>query len=493
MSNDTISFSGDNFTEQIGIYMDEISEKIYEIDDRTKTIVENEGDIIAYLNSVRCTLSLGMAIRRHLCGKFGKKNDNGYEFVLTDGTRISVTDFLRRDYDIQNEDIKEYTAVFWDIYQKFNSDLPIPKFTIAEARRLLRVDSACQRKKMFEISFALHVNPGEMNKFLTDVLALQTYSMRDPKEIIAYFCHSKEEYNSYAEYVRLVDIYEKEIASQATEAPKKSSYTSYATESLNRINSEKELLDFLKQNHADFEGYSQTAYREFRQMYDKACEKIHDVQSLSNDEYLSSGHMESLQQRLDREARLDQAVMLRSIGNSAALAKKLGIEKIGNPEQLAHRMLQFIPRATFERSQNGKTVVSSDFISISNGEAGQKNKKVQTTTLPKDITMNLLMRDRLDDLLLQLKPVERKDLVFLKYFLFSLDLQEKDSYTYADYLVFREECDDMLMRCGMSRLYAANRFENLVMLSLLSSDPFEMFEDIIENSFINEPGKSEED
>ena len=102
--------------------------------------------------------------------------------------------------------------------------------------------------------------------------------------------------------------------------------------------------------------------------------------------------------------------------------------------------------------------------------------------------MNLLMKDRLDDLIKRIKPVGRKDLVFLKFFLFSLDLQEQNNdYSANDYFAFIDECNDMLVRCGMSRLYLANRFENLILLSLLSSNPFEMFENIIECSFINEP------
>ena len=104
--------------------------------------------------------------------------------------------------------------------------------------------------------------------------------------------------------------------------------------------------------------------------------------------------------------------------------------------------------------------------------------------------MNLLMKDRLDDLIRQLKPVERKDLVFLRFYVFSLDLQENGGeYSFSDYEIFMEECNDMLLRCGMSRLYPANRFENLIMLSLLAAYPFEMFENIIEYSFMNEPGQ----
>lgn len=107
--------------------------------------------------------------------------------------------------------------------------------------------------------------------------------------------------------------------------------------------------------------------------------------------------------------------------------------------------------------------------------------------LPKEITMNFPMRDRLDNLLSKKKAVERKDLVFMKFYIFSKYLEDKGEYTASDYNTFRYECNDMLVRCGFSRLYPANRFENLVMLSLLASNPFEMFETIIEYSFLNEP------
>lgn len=487
MNNFDNSFSSDNFTEWVEENIEEFSGKIYDIDDGISSIEDSEEEIIRYLTGIRCSLSLGMAIRRYLCGKFASKTDNGYRFVLQDGSEVSVQDYMREDYSIENDDIKEYTSVFYDVYMKYNPDLSIPKFNVAEARRLLRVDSACQRKKMFEISFALHVNPAEMNKFLTDVLAVQTYNYRDPYEIIAYFCHSQEEYNSYAAYIDLVNKYKTQIAKKVGTEEKRSSYTAYAMKEIQtNINSERELFKFLSENQADFIGFSQTAYNEFRLMYDKVCEKVR-YQRPTNDDYLHNATFSTVHDREVYEDRVSRSVKWNQIDNSKVLAKKLGVPFIGNPEQLAYAMLSFIPRATFKKQQDGKTVVSADFISISNGESGQKSKKVQTTKMPKDITMNLLMRDRLDDLLLQNKQVERKDLVFLKFFLFALHLRETDSYSYVEYLGFKDECNDMLLRCGMSRLYAANRFENLILLSLLSSRPFEMFEDIIEYSFINEP------
>lgn len=203
------------------------------------------------------------------------------------------------------------------------------------------------------------------------------------------------------------------------------------------------------------------------------------IQALSNDEYVAPSAGTTQEQRSQRIERLNKARELHEVANT---------------EQLAKLMLQCIPRATWKKAnKDGKSAVTDDFIPIYNGEAGQASKKTQTTSLPKEITMNLLMKDRLDDLIRQLKPVERKDLVFLKFYVFSLELQESDhDYSAKDYGIFMDECNDMLLRCGMSRLYPANRFENLILLSLLSSNPFEMFENIIEASFFNEPNPTAE-
>lgn len=481
----------EGYTEKVSVWMDEFSERIYEIDDGLASIEENEDEIIEYLCSKRCALSLGMAIRRYLCTKFGTKQEGcGYVFVLRDGSTVSVGDYLKKEYDIETNDIKEFTDVFFDIYQKYNPDVPIPKFSIAEARRLLRVDGSCQRKKMFEISFALHVTPEEMNKFLTDVLAEQTYNLRSPREIIALFCHSREEYNSYAEYARLLSKYEAEADSYPSDGIKRTNYTLFAGETMKgSINTEKELFAFLKENQSEFSGVSQTAYNEFVCMYNEVCKRVRYRHAL-NDDYLRDATFSTEQERLEFEERVNRSNELKKIENSPKLADELGLEYVGKPEQFARAVFDFIPRATFVReTRSGERVITTDFIPIANGENGQRTRKTQTTRLPRDITMNFLMRDRIDDLLRKKDGVKvsRKDLVFLKYFLFSLDLSEKDGYTLADYLVFKDECDDMLLRCGMSRMYIANRFENLIMLSLLSENPFEMFANIIEYSFINEP------
>lgn len=474
----------DGFTDRLISKMSDFEEMIYDIEDGISSLSENEEAIIEYLKDIRCSMPMGLALRRYLCSKFSDGYTEDAEnvvFTLDDGRKITVRNYTSDDYDILEDDVKEYTDICVYLNEKYNTNtdgIVVLDITKAEFRRLIRSTTVCLRSKMFLLSFALHMNAEEVTKFLTDVLAEQSYNYRDPDEIIAYFCHTHEEVNSYPEFLRIKEEYAKRASVPNPDNVERENYTWYAKIVMTvQVSDEQDLYRFLLSNSANFKGYSKTAYNEFMMLYNAALDKT-EIQTLSNDEYLTYSEATTAEQLKEREDRINKAI---------------GMQKVTNTEQLARRMLQCIPRATTEKIKgDGKKVVTNDFIPIYNGEGGRKSKKVQTTTLPKEITMNLLMKDRLDDLIRQLKPVDRKDLVFLKFYLLSLDLQKKDEYSALDYRVFMDECNEMLVRCGMSKLYPANRFENLILISLVSSNPFEMFEDIIEASFFNEPAPNAE-
>lgn len=444
-------------------------DKIYEMEDDIYGLENRVPEIIDYLKDIHFSMPLGLALRRYICEQYSNGFDEErqcFSFTLPDKL-IFTKDYTSENYDIETDDITEYIQIFNYINAKFNTDengnltIDIPK---AEIRRQLRATTGCIRKKMFDLSFALHMSNEYTAKFLTDVLAEQTYNYREPKEIIALFCQSKEEFNSYQKYNELCQLFDTKSKDIVVTKGKKENYTFFAKSTIiQEIKTEENLIEFLLANISNFYVYSKTAYNEFISLYIKASSSL-----LPSDKKLSF-EGKTIEERI------------------AALKELIKNENLINPEQLAKEMLACIPRATTERIKKGKKIVSNDFISIYNGEGGQDSKKIKTTELPKRITMNLPVSDRLWDLLRREKPVDRKDLVFMKFYVFSLYLQEKDEYSADDYFVFLEECNDLLVRCGMSRLYPGNRFENLIMLSLLASNPFEMFENIIEFSFMNEP------
>lgn len=444
-------------------------DKIYEMEDDIYGLENRVPEIIDYLKDIHFSMPLGLALRRYICEQYSNGFDTEkqcYSFTLPEKV-IFTKDHTSEDYNIETDDIAEYIDIFNYINAKFNTDangnltIDIPK---AEIRRQLRATTGCIRKKMFELSFALHMDSEYTSKFLTDVLAEQSYNYREPKEIIALFCQSNEEFNSYQKYDELCHIFDVKSKDIVKTKEKKENYTSFARSTITQeIKTEEMLMEFLLANISNFYSYSETAYNEFVSLYVKASS------SLLSSEKKTELEGKTIEERI------------------AIIKEQIKNDNLINPEQLAKEMLACIPRATTERIKGGKKIVSNDFINIYNGEGGQDSKKIKTTELPKRITMNLPVSDRLWDLIRREKPVDRKDIVFMKFYVFSLYLQEKDEYSAEDYFIFLDECNDLLVRCGMSRLYPGNRFENLIMLSLLASNPFEMFENIIEFSFMNEP------
>jgi len=482
----------DGLTSFIALKMSDFEEKIYEMEDNIRNPQKNVEEIIEYLKDVNISISFGRALRRYICNRYGTfdATTNQYVFDLVEGESIRVEDYHKDDYNLSNTNCAEFTHLFLAINKLYNTDsdgklwLDFPK---GEARRLLQADSPCRREKMFLVSFALHMDSNETNKFLNDVLAEQTYNFRNPNEIIAFYCQSNEARNSYKKYCQLKQQYEMRVKTAVHLQKMDAGYTRFAKLKIsNAIDNDEQLLQFLTENYANFIGFSQTAYEEFVALLKKAKE-LTTYQALSNDEHINDSAAFTREQYEEKVNRINSAIQSRPVMNN---------------EQLAREMLACIPRYSKKyvrelKDKNGnKTgetlkVVEHDFIAIRNGERGQEKEK-RTTILPKQITKNLLMSDRLNALEKQRKPVERKDLVFLFFYVFSKKIEKKGSYTTKDYNVFIDECNDMLNRCGMSNLYPANQFENLIFLSLLTSNPFEMFETIIEYSFFNEPSAEEE-
>lgn len=453
-------------------------DQIYKIEDDMENIEDNVPQIINYLKDIHFSMPIGLAIRRYICEFLKAEVDTDshrYVFTLDNGATVTTGDYMyNKNYDITSDDISEYVKLFCYINEKYNSDengvLILTDITKAEIRRLLKLTTYCTRKKMFLLSFALHMNSEYTAKFLTDILAEQTYNYREPTEIIALFCQSDEERNSYQNYMRLCSEFEKRSSSVEIPEQKKEGYTIFAAERVCNITDEESLLNFLVDNMPNFYTYSETAYKEFISLYKKAG----DMQPDRKTAPLPSLSDEELQSWINNR--------LNNIAD----------DRLINPEKLARNMLMCIPIASKESTIKGKKVITKDFIHIYNGENGQNSKKVKTTELPKQITMNLPVSDRLWDLIRRIKPVTRKDLVFMKFYCLSLEIEQKPQYSANDYYIFTSECNNMLVKCGMSRLYPGNRFENLILLSLLSNNPFEMFENIIEYSFMNEPSSEQE-
>ena len=457
----------DGYSKKISESLNEWLNKIKKFQSDATELVKNIPALSEYVSNYHHFKPIGLSLRRFMCEKYGEVCTDGkgaFVYKLSDGREIYTGDHTLESYDIEHEDIAEYVDILLDVVKRYNKDSEsvfISNAAKQEFRRLLRSTTSCNRQKAFFLSFALHLDESEVTVLLNETLAEPTYSFRDPYEIIALFCQSHREFNLYSKYLELCQKYEELKADAAETGELKINYTLSVKESFDKdIHTEAELLEFLKENIPNFTGRSETAYKQWLLLYRSISE------DLLGNEFPEFNYEDSAE-----ECR-----------KKFAAAIKAG--KLVTPETLAKKILYYvIPRDSFDKTtRQGQSIVVNDFVKVKTGS----DNPDRTTLMPKQVMENLPYSDRILDLLSMKKPIERKDLIMFKFFRLALLLDDND-YVYdpeVHSMNFLMECNSMLAACDMSGLYPGNRFDALVILTILTQDPYMRFSDIIYESFL---------
>lgn len=388
---------------------------------------------IEYLNDKRNTMNFSFELRRFICKKFGEKTkDNKYICLLKN--EKEERKIILDSYDLDNFSLKEYEDLILFYGKKNNVHI-----SRADGRRWVKDEVSCKRHKLFQISFALEMTIEETNMFLTKILCEQGYNFRNEEEIIYYFCRKNN--ISYDRATELIEIVSNIEDNKKLED--KDIYTKHFKKEIEVINSEEELLDYIKKNKHNFKGFSKTAKEKFIEALNTALE----------------------------------------------LAKLKENFKNMNKDKLEQVMLDGYPRGEKKYGEDEKEC-RKEFESV-------KGSRI------KDILDNITKRDKMDAIIKDKRAVTRKDLIFLNFFnravlsngeervvhdgkygeesKYYFDLAQNNPI--ENMKSFREEMDDILMEVSMGKLYIPNRFDNFILLSLCYDKPLEYFQDLIEESF----------
>ena len=380
---------------------------------------------IEYLNDKRNTMNFSFELRRFICKKFGEKTkDNKYICILKNEKEEKK--IILDSFDLDNFSLNEYEDLILFYGKKNNVHI-----SRADGRRWVKDEVSCKRHKLFQISFALEMSIEETNMFLTKILCEQGYNFRNEEEIIYYFCRKNN--MSYDKAKSLIEITEKIDNNKKKE---EDIYTKHFKKEVEVINSEEELLNYIKKNKHNFKGFSRTAKDKFIEALNTALElaKIKE-----NDSKMNRDRLEKLM--LDGFPREDK-----DYGNEFESVKKSKIKDILDNITKRDKMDAII---SGKRAVTRKDLIFLNFFNravLSNGEDRviHNGKYGEESKYYFDLAQN--------------NPIEN-----MKY--------------------FREEMDDILMEVSMGKLYIPNRFDNFILLSLCYDKPLEYFADLIEESF----------
>lgn len=383
---------------------------------------------IKYLNDKRNTMNFSFELRRFICKKFGiKTKNNKYTCILKN--QQEDKEITLDSYDSENISFKEYEDLILFYGKKNNVGI-----SRSDARRWVKDEVNCKRHKLFQISFALEMSIEETNMFLTKILCEQEYNFRNEEEIIYYFCRKNN--LSYAKAESLIETV------KAIDDNKKSEediYTKHFKKEVENINSEEELLNYIKENKHNFKGFSRTARNKFIEALNTAIE---------------------LQGIIDRDENM-------------------------NRDKLEKAMLSGIPREGKSYGAEFQSIKNSEIKDILENitkrdkmDAIIKGKRAVTR---KDlIFMNFFNRAVLtsgDDNIMHHGTYGEE----AKYY-----FNKAEQEPIENMKLFREEMDDILREAAMGKLYVPNRFDNFILLSLCYDNPLEYFTDLIEESFYEE-------
>ena len=373
--------------------------------------------------------------------------------------------FIENKYYFELKDIRKNVKKFY--VNDFNNDDEISEEDLNSYSKIIRIisdvnevkikkqvaekyllGSSISREGMFKLGFALNMNNEDMIIFFYKVLSQNAYNFRNKKEIVYYFCQSNEEFNNFNIANQLIKEYESSNINKIKSS--KENYTDFVLETLPKIKSKNELFDFLRENEEEFNEISKSSYNRFLVLYEEVKKVLKEHKEICKNN------------------------------------KIIYMEKdIKNPEQMARVMLDgVIPR-------------EKDFIK-------------RSSSVIKDVVVNIPLADRIRNLLDKKVPVERKDIIFFKFFLFNYDMEKRfkeveatleksfkkneitneekekriwQAFQRSNLQDFCFEVNDELNNLGMLPIYPGNKFESLIITSFFFDEPYSFFGEVINNSF----------
>jgi hypothetical protein len=286
-----------------------------------------------------------------------------------------------------------------------------------------------------KISFAIGLSDIQVSHFLRKELGEQDFNIRNAEEIILFYClyHGSD----YSRYIELLKEYNSLIPDHVN-AEVKADYTALFLNNYNEyFSDDAALLGYLLENSGEFINVRQSTIEQFRYLWYKAIKKTNELLMMT-----------------------ENAEPIRE-------------------DEFYHTLCAHLP----QYQKNNATVYTPKGSSIDSLVSLPLNRQRISRLLGKtDESTNRYIYGSAKE------TANKKDLVTMEFYIFcinrEINLRKNIAIDYyADYNRFISETDDMLFENGFYKLYPGNRFDNLVMISLMNTDCWGFWETILEASF----------
>lgn len=287
------------------------------------------------------------------------------------------------------------------------------------------------RKVVFLLGFGLGMSTADVNAFLTKGLREPEINVKDPFEVICWYCYQHR--YSFPKYEKLWDMYQSMAANSLDLRMIYEDRTMDMRGRMHTIQDDAALLAYVTRlkTEDNISRFSATARKYFDRLYDEARDLIaalYNARSESNHHYvreeITAGDMERM---------ICSAIPVDAFGNLT-------------PGRDSSLNQQFLGRR-FSRSRIHRILAGN-------------------------------------------MEIDRFDLITLQFFVYCLKVDDFPKPKQR-YLHFIDTTNQMLENCCMGSLYIANPYECFILMCILSDDPLGTYADVWELSYAS-PDQEEE-
>ena len=355
-----------------------------------------------------------------------------FDYLYNQIKIVSFKDYLKRyiytkaELEERFEDVDDKT--YQDIILGSFAETNTPKSFHETSRKLsasvkswLKQETA-SRDVVFLLGFGLNMSVEDVSSFLTKALREQDFNFNNPEEVIYWF--SLKNHYSAAKAIKLMEEYESLEPDDSEDF-----FDSRTVAVRSKVLSlpEEELIMFLrrlKAVHRDYP-FSNTARNEF-----------------------------------NSELKQVKEIILDTFSEDPEMPDDLSIDDItdANVEQVIYNGVPL--------DQRGNLM------------------KASASRLREHFSLKRLSRQRISRICFDKVPVDRSDLITLKFFIAAS--HEEDEMPVDRFQHFMEDMNETLLRCYMGELNIANPYEAFILMCLLTDWPISAFSEVWEYSYRND-------
>lgn len=354
-----------------------------------------------------------------------------FDYLYNQIKVISFKDYLKRyiytkaelEENFEDVDDKTYQDIILGSFAETNT----PKSFHETSRKLsasvknwLKQESV-SRDVVFLLGFGLNMSVEDVSSFLTKALREQDFNFNNPEEVIYWF--SLKNHYSAAKAMRLMEQYE---SLEPDDSEDYFDSRTVAVRSKVLALPEEELILFLrrlKAVHRDYP-FSNTARNEFLSELDQVKE-----------------------------------IILKLYSEDPDMPDDLTIKDItdANIEQVIYNGVPLDQRGNLMKASASK--------------------------LKDHFSSKRLSRQRISQICFGKAPVDRSDLITLKFFIIAS--REEDEMPVDRFRHFMEDMNETLLRCYMGEINITNPYEAFILMCLLTDWPMAAFSEVWEYSYQN--------